>query len=114
MMKHERKLYLFLSAFISRPTALLDSNQVSLFFSVTNKKINGRYLFLSKGDPPKSSAGFKNAWSSFKNAWSYISTPKYAFMSWCLVKHRENFTLDPLLTYILTYLLHGAGYYLKS
>jgi hypothetical protein len=27
-----------------------------------------------------------------KNAWSYISTPQYAFMAWCLVKHRDNFT----------------------
>jgi hypothetical protein len=22
-----------------------------------------------------------------KNAWSYTSTPQYAFMAWCLVKH---------------------------
>jgi hypothetical protein len=28
-----------------------------------------------------------------KNAWSYTSTPQYAFMAWCLVKHRDNFTL---------------------
>jgi hypothetical protein len=28
-----------------------------------------------------------------KNEWSYISTPQYAFMAWCLVKkHRDNFT----------------------
>jgi hypothetical protein len=27
-----------------------------------------------------------------KNAWSYTSTPQYVFMSWCLVKHRDNFT----------------------
>jgi hypothetical protein len=27
-----------------------------------------------------------------KNAWSYISTPQYAFMAWCLVKHMDNFT----------------------
>jgi hypothetical protein len=26
------------------------------------------------------------------NAWSYTSTPQYAFMAWCLVKHRNNFT----------------------
>jgi hypothetical protein len=24
-----------------------------------------------------------------KNAWSYTSTPHYAFMAWCLVKHRD-------------------------
>jgi hypothetical protein len=28
-----------------------------------------------------------------KNAWRYTSTPQYVFMSWCLVKHRDNFTL---------------------
>jgi hypothetical protein len=27
-----------------------------------------------------------------KNEWSYTSTPQYAFMAWCLVKHRDNFT----------------------
>jgi hypothetical protein len=27
------------------------------------------------------------------NAWSYTSTPQYVFMAWCLVKHRDNFTL---------------------
>jgi hypothetical protein len=25
-----------------------------------------------------------------KNAWSYTSTPQYAFMAWCLLKHRDN------------------------
>jgi hypothetical protein len=28
-----------------------------------------------------------------KNAYSYTSTPPYDFMTWCLVKHRDNFTL---------------------
>jgi len=27
-----------------------------------------------------------------KNEWSYTSIPQYAFMAWCLVKHRDNFT----------------------
>jgi hypothetical protein len=27
-----------------------------------------------------------------KNAWSYISTPQYVFMAWCLVKYRDNLT----------------------
>jgi hypothetical protein len=25
-----------------------------------------------------------------KNVWSYTSTPPYAFMVWCLVKHRDT------------------------
>jgi len=28
----------------------------------------------------------------YRNAWSYISTPQYVFMAWCLVKHRDNLT----------------------
>jgi hypothetical protein len=27
-----------------------------------------------------------------KNAWRYTSTPQYAFMAWCLVKHRNYCT----------------------
>jgi hypothetical protein len=27
-----------------------------------------------------------------KNAWCNTSTSQYVFMTWCLVKHRENFT----------------------
>jgi hypothetical protein len=32
-----------------------------------------------------------------KNVWSYTSTTQYAFMAWCLVKHRDNltFTFNP-------------------
>jgi len=28
-----------------------------------------------------------------KNEWRYTSTPYYAFIAWCLVKHRDNCTL---------------------
>jgi hypothetical protein len=34
-----------------------------------------------------------------KNAWSYTSTPQYVFMVWCLVKHRDNFTLVAVSEY---------------
>jgi hypothetical protein len=27
-----------------------------------------------------------------KNEWNYTSISQYAFMAWCLVKHRDNFT----------------------
>jgi hypothetical protein len=37
--------------------------------------------------------------SRLKNAWSYTSTPQYAFMAWCLVKHRDNFTFP--LTFLV-------------
>jgi len=29
-----------------------------------------------------------------KNAWSYKSTPQYVFLTWCLVKNRDKFTLN--------------------
>jgi hypothetical protein len=28
-----------------------------------------------------------------KNPWRYTSTPQYVFMAWCIVKHRDKFTL---------------------
>jgi hypothetical protein len=28
-----------------------------------------------------------------QNVWSYTSTPPYIFMVWCLIKHRDSFTL---------------------
>jgi hypothetical protein len=34
-----------------------------------------------------------------KNSWHYAFTPKYAFVAWCLVKHRDNFTLFTFLTW---------------
>jgi hypothetical protein len=34
-----------------------------------------------------------------KNAWSYISTSLYAFMRWCLINHRVNFTFALLIVY---------------
>jgi hypothetical protein len=36
-----------------------------------------------------------------KNIWSYTSTPPYAFMAWCLLKHRDNFI------FIFTHFLQG-------
>jgi len=32
-----------------------------------------------------------------KNSWSYTSTPQYVFIAWCLVKHRDNFTITVYL-----------------
>jgi hypothetical protein len=40
-----------------------------------------------------------------KNAWSYISTPQYVFMAWCLVKHKDNFTFT-LLRFLFSLLIH--------
>jgi hypothetical protein len=41
-----------------------------------------------------------------KNAWSYTSTPQYAFMAWCLVKHRDTFTF--------TFTVNTAEYFLPE
>jgi hypothetical protein len=35
-----------------------------------------------------------------KNPWSYASVPSYIFMAWCLIKHRESFTLHSLKLYV--------------
>jgi hypothetical protein len=39
--------------------------------------------------------------AEIKHAWSYTSTPQYAFMAWCLVKHRDNFTFTFICWHIL-------------
>jgi hypothetical protein len=31
--------------------------------------------------------------SKAKKTWIYTSTPTYIFMAWCLVKHRNSFTI---------------------
>jgi hypothetical protein len=42
---------------------------------------------------PKREADHSPPYSAeVKNVWSYTSTPQYAFMVRCLVKHRDNFT----------------------
>jgi hypothetical protein len=43
-----------------------------------------------------------------KNVWSYTSTPQYAFIAWCLVKHRGNFTFT-LHAYIHTH-IRGSSF----
>jgi hypothetical protein len=42
--------------------------------------------------------------AEIKNAWSYVSTPPYVFMAWCLIKHRGNFTFAMLLQCYLTFI----------
>jgi hypothetical protein len=32
--------------------------------------------------------------SEVNNAWSYTSTPQYIFITWRLVRHRDNFTFN--------------------
>jgi hypothetical protein len=34
--------------------------------------------------------------AEFKNVCSYLSTPPYVFLAWCLVKHGDNFTFTLL------------------
>jgi hypothetical protein len=40
-----------------------------------------------------------------KKAWSYTSTPQYVFMAWCLVKNRNNFTLNAPTSKVRTTLI---------
>jgi len=39
-----------------------------------------------------------------KNEWSYTFNPQYAFMVWCLVKRRDNFTFT-LICFFMNSLL---------
>jgi hypothetical protein len=41
--------------------------------------------FYAKKHPPLSLA-------RVKNMWSYTSTNPYAFIVWCVIKHKDNFT----------------------
>jgi hypothetical protein len=34
------------------------------------------------------------------NSWSYIFTPPYVFIAWCLAEHRDNFALSSILLYL--------------
>jgi hypothetical protein len=44
-----------------------------------------------------------------ENAWIYTSTPSNVFMVWCLVKHRDNFTVMMLLSYFAASREMNAG-----
>jgi len=50
------------------------------------------------GPPSFLSNGYRRFFPGTKAAgtWSHTSTSLYAFMAWCLVKHRDNFTLHEL------------------
>jgi hypothetical protein len=41
------------------------------------------------------------SFAGVKNTWGCTSTPPYAFMTWCLIKHRDNFTFH--LTFLLNF-----------
>jgi hypothetical protein len=44
--------------------------------------------------------------AELKNVWSYISTPQYVFIAWCLVKHRDNFTFIIIIIIITTIIIY--------
>jgi len=48
-------------------------------------------LFLGVKRPGSEAHHSPPSGAEVKNAWSYTSTPLYAFLAWCLVKHRDNF-----------------------
>jgi hypothetical protein len=50
-------------------------------------------IFLGVKRPGREADHSAPSSAEVKNAWSYTSTPQYVFMAWCLVKHRDNFTL---------------------
>jgi hypothetical protein len=48
-------------------------------------------LFMAVKRPGREADHSPPSSAEVKNACSYISTPQYAFMAWCFVKHRDNF-----------------------
>jgi hypothetical protein len=55
-----------------------------------------KWLWHEAGHSPPSSG-------EVKSTWSYICTPHYIFMTWCLVKYKDNFTF--YLTFIVSLFL---------
>jgi hypothetical protein len=43
--------------------------------------------------PRKITDGAENLNAEVKKTWIYIFTSPYAFMAYCLVKHKDNFTV---------------------
>jgi len=81
------------------------THQLCSFFCVPQPPIQGYRGLLLRGKEAGSwswPADHSPTYSAkVKNMWSYKSTPKFIFMAWCLVKHRDNFTftLDHILMY---------------
>jgi hypothetical protein len=109
-------IYLVFSVFSSRPTSLLVSNRISvlcIFYLCTASRtalgptqppilwVPGA-LSLGVKRPGREADHSPPSSAEVKNAWSYTSTPPYVFMAWCLVKHRDNFTLPlPFFTHCI-------------
>jgi len=49
-------------------------------------------FFLGVKQPGREADQSPPSSAEVKNAVTYTSTPQYAFMAWCSVKHRDNFT----------------------
>jgi hypothetical protein len=48
--------------------------------------------------------------TEIKNVWSYTFTPEYAFMAWCLVKHKDSFTFT--FTSLVA-VRHALGFFMR-
>jgi len=46
--------------------------------------------------------------ADIKDAWSYTSTPQYLYMTWCLVKQRDNFALLHWCIYLYIVKQHSS------
>jgi hypothetical protein len=57
--------------------------------------------FFSGGRGVKREADRSPPSPEVKNVWSYTSTPPVVFMAWCLVKHRDDFTLHHRVRMVL-------------
>jgi hypothetical protein len=62
---------------------------------VSCKMSTGKGAVSSEVKQPGREADHSPSFSAeVKNVWSYTSTPPYVSMAWCLLKHRDYFTLS--------------------
>jgi hypothetical protein len=60
-------------------------------------------LFLGVKRPWREADHSPPSSAEVKITWSYTFIPKYVFMAWCLVKHRDNFNFT--FTFTFTFIL---------
>jgi hypothetical protein len=76
----QQGLRIFLFITMSKPALEPTQSPIQLVPGALSLRVKRPELKADHLPPPS---------AEVKNAWSYISTPQYAFMAWCLIKHRD-------------------------
>jgi hypothetical protein len=79
--------------FPARKTVFIHSTESRLALGPTRAHIWWLPEALSLGVKQKCrSCPFSSSCAEVKNKWNYTSAPPYAFISWCLIKYKDDFT----------------------